>query len=203
MHRPDSCGLRGRKRAATRRALGAAAMQLVTERGLQVTVEEIAERAGVSTRTFFNYFSTKEEAITVGHDAMAASFVAALAARPAEESVWESLRVVTKEALGAFRDADTSWLAEARLADANPTVLAQVLLHQHHQEMQLADAIAARPGVAALPSGSARMAAALWTGAIKVAIDGWIEHPVAYDLADRIDAVFALLSPLDLSLASR
>ncbi len=55
---------RERKKQATRQALHEAAFVLVEEHGLAVvTVEAIADRADVATRTFFNYFSSKEEAV--------------------------------------------------------------------------------------------------------------------------------------------
>ena len=60
----DQPGLRERKRLATRRAILLAAITVVRDRGLEATtVDEIARIADVSPRTFFNYFSSKEEAI--------------------------------------------------------------------------------------------------------------------------------------------
>jgi AcrR family transcriptional regulator len=60
-------GLRERKRAATRAAITAVARSLTAERGLNgYTVEDVCEQAGISRRTFFNYFPSKEDAI-LGH----------------------------------------------------------------------------------------------------------------------------------------
>ena len=57
-------GLRERKRLATRRAIEFAALDLVADHGLGgVTVDEISRVADVSPRTFFNYFTSKEEAV--------------------------------------------------------------------------------------------------------------------------------------------
>ena len=62
-----SGGLRERKQAATRAAITAVARSLTAERGLNgYTVEEVCGQAGISRRTFFNYFPAKEDAI-LGH----------------------------------------------------------------------------------------------------------------------------------------
>jgi AcrR family transcriptional regulator len=61
-------GLRERKKAQTRAALSWAALRLTVEHGFNnVKVEDIAEAAGVSPRTFNNYFSSKGEAIVARH----------------------------------------------------------------------------------------------------------------------------------------
>jgi AcrR family transcriptional regulator len=59
----DEPGLRERKRRATRHAIQLAAVELVAEHGLGVTIDEISRRADVSPRTFFNYFPSKEDAL--------------------------------------------------------------------------------------------------------------------------------------------
>jgi AcrR family transcriptional regulator len=61
-------GLREQKRIATKRALQIALLQLSLERGFDnVTIEEVAQAAQVSPRTFFNYFASKEEAVAAPH----------------------------------------------------------------------------------------------------------------------------------------
>lgn len=60
----ETLGLRELKKRQSRIAMHRAALEIVNEHGLAgVTVEAIAHRAGVSTRTFFNHWATKESAI--------------------------------------------------------------------------------------------------------------------------------------------
>jgi AcrR family transcriptional regulator len=56
-------GLRERKKQQTRRAIHEAALHLIDEHGLEATtIEQICQAADVSTRTFFNYYSSKAAA---------------------------------------------------------------------------------------------------------------------------------------------
>src|ERR1700752_3930116 len=91
--------LRERKKLATRRLLRRAALELIAERGFSnVTVEDIAEAANVSPRTFFNYFPSKEAALFGGQDPdRAATLRDRLTSRPAGEPVLDVLRTVLAE----------------------------------------------------------------------------------------------------------
>lgn len=90
---PDQpTGLRERKKADTRRALSDAALNLAFERGLEnVTRDEIAGLAGVSLRTFNNYFSGKYEALAYRQTERMRRSLAALRQRPPDEPLWTSI----------------------------------------------------------------------------------------------------------------
>lgn len=91
----ESFGLRERKKAETRSALGRAALSLSLERGVEaVTADDIAAAANVSPRTFRNYFSGKEEALVAGFRAILDGYVEELMARPADEPILTALERV-------------------------------------------------------------------------------------------------------------
>lgn len=91
-------GLRERKKHRTRMDTHVAALELVADHGLGgVTVEMIAERAGVSARTFFNYWPTKEAAILGVRTEDDQRLMQLLRARPADEDARTALRAALTE----------------------------------------------------------------------------------------------------------
>ena len=93
-------GLRERKKRDTQARLHTAAIHLATEHGpAHVTVEQIAAAAGVSPRTFFNYYPTKDAAISGATPDLPDALVRALARRPPTEQPWASLEAVLTERL--------------------------------------------------------------------------------------------------------
>lgn len=85
-------GLRERKRLATRRRIADAALELTLSRGLEgATIEAISGQAGISARTFFNYFESKEAALL---DAPEPDELAAIITDAAESCEGLSLREV-------------------------------------------------------------------------------------------------------------
>lgn len=91
-------GLRERKKRASRVQTHRAALELVAEHGLSgVTVEMIAERAGISPRTFFNHWATKEAALLGLVFTDPEEMGEALRARPSEEPPAQALRAVLRD----------------------------------------------------------------------------------------------------------
>jgi len=78
---------------AIRREVAQRAILLLDERGFdETTVEEIASAVGISPRSFFRYFPTKEDIVISDLPAMGLLVEEALKARPADEKPWVSLR---------------------------------------------------------------------------------------------------------------
>ncbi len=92
--------LRERKKLATRRSLRRHALDLVAQRGfVHVTVEDIAEAADVSPRTFFNYFPSKEAALFgADPDRVAALREGVLRQAPGESALAALRQVMVAEA---------------------------------------------------------------------------------------------------------
>ncbi|AKS35560.1 TetR family transcriptional regulator [Mycolicibacterium goodii] len=86
-------GLRERKKQDTRRALSDAALNLMFERGglENVTRADIAEMAGVSLRTFNNYFTGKYEALAYRQTERMRRSIDRLRQRPADEPLWTAI----------------------------------------------------------------------------------------------------------------
>jgi AcrR family transcriptional regulator len=88
-----STGLRERKKRATRQALARAGLELFVERGYdETTLADIAEAAGVSTRTIFAYFASKEDILFSSFHDMRDALARALAERPEGQDALAALR---------------------------------------------------------------------------------------------------------------
>lgn len=86
-------GLRERTRRAVRAELTAVALDLFLQRGFEATtVDEIAAAAGISRRSLFRYFASKEAIIFDNLQDVGETLAEALAKRPYDEDAWVALR---------------------------------------------------------------------------------------------------------------
>jgi AcrR family transcriptional regulator len=168
-------GLRERKKLATRRALGLAAMRLAIERGLDnVLVEDIAAEVDVSPRTFNNYFASKYEAICALAVDRARSIGEALRERPDDEPLWDAIaHAVTNQYVEADR-APEGWIAGVRLVTSAPALQGEYLKAQAVMRDALAEAIAARTGADPAHDMFPRILAGAVVAAMEVATDHWL-----------------------------
>ncbi|TKK89514.1 TetR family transcriptional regulator [Herbidospora galbida] len=92
-------GLRDRKKQETRRRVSDTAIGLFVERGFDhVTIAEVAEAAGVSANTVYNYFETKENLVLPPDEASPDRLAAMVRDRePGEAAVCAVLRVLRAE----------------------------------------------------------------------------------------------------------
>src|SRR5688500_15922920 len=85
--------LRERTRRAVRKELQTVAIDLFLQQGFEATtVEQIAEAAGLSRRSFHRYFASKDDVLTAALEDSGATIAAGIAARPKNESPWMVLR---------------------------------------------------------------------------------------------------------------
>ena len=168
-------GLRERKKAATRSALSAAALALAAERGVDaVTVDEIAATAGVSSRTFFNYFATKEEAFVADDLDLAEDLLHRLRAEPIDAPLWPTLVRLLGEHLDTAASVTPAQALAEHAVRSHPSVLTQQFQQYAGLEADLVAEIAHRTQTLAT-SLEPRLLAAALVAAIRTALETWLD----------------------------
>ncbi|MFJ1758949.1 TetR/AcrR family transcriptional regulator [Amycolatopsis sp. NPDC088138] len=179
-------GLRERKKRATRQLIADVASGLFIQRGFEeVTVAEVAEAAGVSKMTVFNYFPRKEDLFLDRHADRLADLVAAVRTRPPGVSAVSALRRHQHELLaaghplsGAIAGGPGFWW----VLTSSPALTAR----WYEQEREIAEAFAE---VFTEETGDAfrsRMAAGLLTTAITTIFSHAMNRIVAGDDTETV-----------------
>lgn len=181
-----SVGLRERKKAAARQALHEAALHLAAERGFdRVTTEAIADAAGMSRRTFSNYFTGKEEAVLYTDEQHLSRLLEFVRCRPATESGWHALRAGLADLDREFGAPARDRVAAMRLLRQHPALLARQAAFYTAFEQDLVGAIAGRD----LGGVSARVLAAAFLGALRLGTLLWLADPGGGQLGASIERV--------------
>ncbi|MDQ2583909.1 TetR/AcrR family transcriptional regulator [Saccharothrix yanglingensis] len=200
--RTGRTGLREQKKQATRKALREAALRLALTRGPEnVRVDDIAEAAGVSPRTYNNYFSSREQAIVAAVTAeREARVAAAVTARPADVGL---ARAVVDAIVEQYTDPGERHREALLLITARPALRDVFVDTAGAIEDPLADAITRRLGDT--DPHTPRVLAASVAAAVRVALHHWVRAgttPVAGGLVvpsgslpDLLRATLAPLAP--------
>ncbi len=138
-------GLRERKKQATRAALSEAAVRLAAEHGAEnVTVEAISNAAGVSPRTFFNYFDSHDDVFVMMDPDVGERVRRAIRDAPAELSPLDAVREAMAAELAEVELRHEVWSLRAKVFQKSPHLLARGLGLHMAEERDLARTIARR-----------------------------------------------------------
>ncbi|MEU4835149.1 TetR family transcriptional regulator [Streptosporangium sp. NPDC023615] len=188
-------GRRDRKKLETRAALEHAALTLVAERGLAgVTVEDIAQAVDLSSRTFFNYFPSKEDALVGAGPASAAELRERLEAVPAEVPILEALRLMSRAEAECVQERREQWLLRLRVFEQNPSLLPRLVAGGTETERAVSAAVARRAGVELGTSGYPELATAVAMSAFRVAMMRWSAAGGRPALSGLVDEAFSQLA---------
>jgi AcrR family transcriptional regulator len=180
-------------RAATRRAVQAeiskTALVLFTEHGFeQTTVDQIAAAAGMSSRSVFRYFATKEDMVVGSMAEVGAEISDALESRPRQEPAWEALRRALDGPLQELRDNEAAALAQTALMATTPALrAAQSQKHAQWTELLVPGIARHLRGNVAAREFKARAIAAAVLACLDVAVEEWSRSDGSVHLDKLLD----------------
>lgn len=187
------------QRQNTRRRLAQAAQALFASRGFDATtVDEIATEAGVSRRTFFYHFASKEDVILSWHDEFEQALIGAIRAAPRELPLLDLTATAVIAALGQF-DVHEALRIEQLKRDT-PALRARDQGKYERLEQAIGAALAERAGLEPdeLP---VKVDAMLMTGILRVGSNGWMAAMTAGVPIERY--VRDVIRTISASLAAR
>lgn len=177
----------------TQSALQQAALELFAKHGFDTTTtDEIAEQAGVSSRTFFRYFPTKESVLFVGEYGWIQSLTAQFLGQPAALTDLEALRETLLDFAPEQASRRRSLVLYERAVASSPTLRGRVQEHLQDDITTVAAAVAERRGQPAADESCALLAAVVLV-TFRRALTRWLEGPVNGNLRRVVADEFTLL----------
>ncbi|GIE85379.1 transcriptional regulator, TetR family [Actinoplanes regularis] len=190
--------VRERARRAMRSELAMLAQDLFVTRGYeQTTIEDLVSAAGISKRTFFRYFTSKEDLVLDKRDVWVEELIEAFAARPDAEPVWHSLRRAFDVVVAHFDDATQlpRTLAVEKVIQDNSALGAGELERLSRVQDQLADLIGQRIGQRSPADPRPSVLAGGALSCLIAAKNVWIASGRTEPLSDLLDEAMATLKP--------
>jgi AcrR family transcriptional regulator len=197
--KPESAPRPGRRqehKTRTEAALQQAALKLFAEHGYDTTTtDEIAEEAGVSPRTFFRYFPTKESVLFVGEYGWFQSFTKQYLSQPDALSSVEALRRTLIDLAPELTRIRRSLLLYERAVASSPTLRGRVQDHQQQDIATLGRAIAQWSGCDE-PDERSSLLAVVCLVTYRRCLTLWLAGPASVDPRAIIARQFDLLGDL-------
>lgn len=157
-----------------------AAMALYAEQGFDgTTVAEIADRAGVTARTFFRHFADKREVLFAGSEELERRMVDALAAAPPSAGPMDAIAAALRSVAEPFAGRRDYFRRRQAVIAATPGLREREFIKMASLAAAFAEALRQR-GVA---PDTASLAAETGVAVFRVAFERWIAGPDDADLA--------------------
>ncbi|MFB8138049.1 TetR family transcriptional regulator [Streptomyces parvus] len=185
-----------RKRQLVSDELSGAALRLLARKGFDaVTIDEIVAAAGVSKRTFFRYFASKEDVVIQFLAGMGSAMRAELAGRPAAEPPSVALRHTIRISIDACAGHADQALRVVQLILGTPSLLARFLERQAQWRDELAAEVADRLELDPKADLYPQLAAGMALTAFGAVLQQWSDSDGAEDPAGLTDRAFAIIAP--------
>jgi len=191
-------GLLERSRRAARAEVARTSVALFLERGFDTTtMDDVAAAAGVSRRTLFRYFGSKEE-VALGHlSGLGDQLADAVRDQPADVDVWQALVTAFEQVLPAeLASDDGAARALARLVDTTPALRAAHADKHRRWTDALAPAVAERLVGTPDPRLAARAVIGTVLACLEAATHEWLCADDARDVHDLTLAALATVRSL-------
>ncbi|HKB32875.1 MAG TPA: TetR family transcriptional regulator [Candidatus Dormibacteraeota bacterium] len=191
-----------RKRRAIRGELSEVALGLLTDRKFEsLTIDVIAAAAGVSRRTFFRYFTSKEDVVFAFLDQWAVRLAADIVARPAHEDPVAAVQNSFRQLTAAY---DDRALALVKLVRETPALQQQERINRDHLRLAVVNALAERLGLDAERDMRPQILATIAFAPLDAAMFSWFGTRSSEEVGHLLDeALGAFEKERDAMVAAR
>ncbi len=184
-------GIREQKREETLRRITQCAMTLFARDGYEATtIDAVAAAAGISRRTFFHYFKSKDDILLSQQAGMGEQLIAALTGEPTRATPWETLASAMRKIAASYPVEEL--IAIDRMMTSIEAVQQRKQANYVRDEKLLLEALRARwPDAGDI---ELRNAAMLAIGLTRLSLDAWRSEGAIRPIVDYLDLALAALT---------
>ena len=190
----DSTGRRERNKRERRRRLEEVALELFERDGYDnTTIEQITDGAGLAPRTFFSYFTTKDDLVLADYSRRLERILGELELRPADEHPWRALEASFSAVAADYESEADRIRRRFTIMTGTPSVFARSLQLQAGWELALTERLRTRLGARA-EDPMPRLLAATALAVMRSSLQHWLGAPRRRSLPELVRDGFERLA---------
>lgn len=187
--------LREQFKTTTRQELTRVGLELFLQQGFATTtIDQIVEPLGISKRTFFRYFATKEDLVVEWQTEMTPAFVDELNSRPRDEAPFKAVSETLLSLASRINTNPELALALMRLFKETPSLAGRDMERRMVWEQALTAALIEREGRTVTPRLKARITVGMAMTAWTAALDEWYLGGGKANLRPIMETAFSLVT---------